>query len=97
MRIISRGTLRDFWTIHADTEQALRAWYHEADQATWSTPTAIKRTYPSADILPDNRVVFNIKGNHSRLIVKIHYNTSILFIRFIGTHAAYDKVDTTTI
>ena len=97
MRIISRGTLRDFWQIHADAEQALRAWFHEASEAKWSTPKAIKQAYPSADILPGNRIVFNIKGNHYRLIVKIHYNTGILFIRFVGTHAEYDKIDATII
>ena len=97
MRIISRGTLRDFWKTHADAEQPLRAWFHEARHSHWRTPAEIKQAFPSADILPDNRIVFNIKGNHYRLIVKIHYNTGILFIRFIGTHAAYDKIDATTI
>lgn len=97
MRIISRGTLRDFWATHADAEQALRAWFHEASVADWITPAAIKHAYPSADILPGNRIVFNIKGNNYRLIVKIHYNTGLIFIRFIGTHAEYDKIDATTI
>lgn len=97
MRIISRGTLRDFWATHADAEQALRAWFHEASDADSPTPKAIKQAYPSADILPDNRIVFNIKGNHYRLIVTIHYNTGIIFIRFVGTHAQYDKINATTI
>lgn len=97
MRIISRGTLRDFWLTHADAEQALRAWFQDVSNATWRSPSAIKKNYPAADILPDNRIVFNIKGNHYRLIVKIHYNTRICFIRFIGTHAAYDKIDASTI
>lgn len=97
MRIISRGTLRDFWATHADAEQSLRAWFHEANQAQWATPSAIKEAYPSADILPGNRIVFNLKGIHYRLIVKVHYNTGILHIRFIGTHAEYDKIDAITI
>ena len=97
MRIISRGTLRDFWEVHADAEQTLRSWFHEVTSTNWTTPADIKKDYPSADILPNNRVVFNIKGNHYRLIVKIHYNTSIVFIRFIGTHAEYDKIDATAI
>lgn len=63
----------------------------------WADPKEIKQRYPSADILPGNRVVFNIKGNTYRLIVKIHYNTGIAFIRFIGTHAEYDKIDATII
>jgi len=97
MRIISRGTLRDFWATHADAGQSLRAWFYEASDARWTTPAAIKQAYPSADILSDKRTVFNIKGNHYRLIVKIHYNTGIVFIRFIGTHAEYDKIDATRI
>ena len=97
MRIISRATLRDFWATHADAEQALRAWFHEASDAQWATPAAIKQAYPSADILPENRIVFNIRGNHYRLIVKIHYNTSIVYIRFVGTHAEYDKIDATRV
>ncbi len=97
MRIIAKKTLKDFWAAHADVEQVLRAWYHEAAHADWKAPQDIKRHYPSADILPGNRVVFNIKGNHYRLITKIHYNTGIVFIRFVGTHADYDRIDATTI
>lgn len=75
----------------------MRAWFHEACEARWASPAAIKGAFPSADILPDNRIVFNIKGNHYRLIVKIHFNAGIIFIRFIGTHAEYDKIDATRI
>jgi mRNA interferase HigB len=89
--------LRDFWTRHTESTQALQAWFHEVCEADWKTPADIKKEYPSADILPGNRVVFNIKGNHFRLIVKIHYNTGIVFVRFVGTHAEYDRVDATTI
>jgi mRNA interferase HigB len=63
----------------------------------WKTPQDIKSDYPSASILGDNRVVFNIKGNHYRLVVKINYAFSLVWIRFIGTHAAYDRIDATTI
>ena len=97
MRIIAKKTLKDFWEAHADSEQALRAWYHEAVNADWKDPKAIKAHYPSADILPGNRIVFNIKGNHYRLIVKIHYNSGIVFIRFVGTHAEYDRINATAI
>lgn len=97
MRIISKKTLRDFWSRHTGAEQALCAWFHEASNAEWKTPGDIKKFYPAADILPGNRVVFNIKGNQYRLIVKIHYNTGILYVRFVGTHAEYDKVDATRI
>lgn len=97
MRIIARKTLREFWENHADAEQALKSWYKEATELQWGKPSDIKVRYPFADILPGNRVVFNIKGKTYRLIVKIHYNTGIVFIRFMGTHAEYDKIDAVTI
>jgi len=97
MRIISKKSLRTFWTLHKETEQSLRAWFHEVQNADWKTPADLKSDFPSADILPGNRVVFNIKGNHYRLIAKLHYNTGLLFIRFVGTHSEYDRVDANTI
>jgi mRNA interferase HigB len=97
MRVIARRTLRDFYEKHAASKVPLEAWFHEAAQAGWRGPQDIKNRFPSADILPGNRVVFNIKGNAYRLIVKIHYNTGIVFIRFVGTHADYDKIDATHI
>jgi mRNA interferase HigB len=97
MRVIARKTLSDFYGSHAESKSALESWFHEVVSASWREPNDIKRRYPSADILQDNRVVFNIKGNTYRLIVKIHYNTGIVFIRFIGTHAEYDRIDATRI
>jgi mRNA interferase HigB len=93
VRVIAKRTLREFWEKHADSEQQLKAWYNEAEQAEWETPNEIKKDYPSASILEDNRVVFNIKGNHYRLIVRINYSYGVVWVRFIGTHAEYDKVD----
>ena len=69
----------------------------KAKAAHWERPQEILARYPTADILPGNRVVFNIRGNHYRLIVKIHYNTGIVYIRFVGTHAEYDRIDAETI
>lgn len=97
MRVIARGTLRNFYDIHADSKSPLEAWFHEVAAARWVGPQDIKNRFPSADILQGNRAIFNIKGNTYRLIVKIHYNTGIVFIRFIGTHAEYDRIDATTI
>lgn len=97
MRIIAVSTLREFWNKHTDAEQPLKSWYKEATDTRWHEPNDIKLRYPSADILSDNRVVFNIKGNTYRLIVKIHYNTGIVYIRFVGTHAEYDKINAETI
>ncbi|WP_276498679.1 type II toxin-antitoxin system HigB family toxin [Pontibacter litorisediminis] len=97
MRVIAKRTLRDFWEKHADSEQQLKAWYSEAEQAEWKSPNDIKKDYPSASILEDNRMVFNIKGNNYRLIVRINYKYGIVWIRFVGTHAEYDKIDATKI
>ncbi|HEY0791731.1 MAG TPA: type II toxin-antitoxin system HigB family toxin [Chthoniobacterales bacterium] len=97
MRVIARKTLRDFYEHHADGKTPLEAWFHETEAAGWQRPQKIKNRYLSADFLPGNRAVFNIKGNAYRLIVKMHYNTGIVFIRFVGTHAEYDKIDATTI
>lgn len=93
MRIIAKKTLRDFWEKHADCEQQLKSWFQEADEAKWESPNAIKVNYPSASILADNRVVFNIKGNKYRLIVKINYDYQMVWIRFVGTHAEYNKIN----
>jgi mRNA interferase HigB len=97
VRIISRKRLIEFWQIHPDAEQPLRAWYTETKKAKWRTPTDVKTLYRNASILPNNRVVFNIKGNVYRLVVVIEYRLEIVFIRFVGTHQEYDKIDATMI
>jgi mRNA interferase HigB len=97
MRVVARKTLREFWNNHSDSESALKAWFWEAQHSLWKSPADIKKKYPHASILPDNRVVFNIKGNTYRLVVKINYDYEQVFIRFLGTHAEYDKIDATTI
>ena len=97
MRIITRQKLIACWTKHPDVEDMLKVWEKETKHAHWQTPANIKARYRTADILPGNRVVFNIKGNHYRLVVKIHYNTGIVYIRFVGTHAEYDKINAETI
>ena len=97
MRVISIKKLREFWEQNRAAEPLLRAWHDEAEAAQWKTPQDILERYGSADILPGNRVVFNIKGNHYRLIVLIHYNTGVVYIRFVGTHAEYDRIDAETI
>jgi mRNA interferase HigB len=97
VRIIARRTLREFWTRHADAEQPLRAWYDDAKRARWTTPAVIKQTYANASIVGENRVVFNIRGNRYRLVVTINYAYGVCYIRFVGTHAAYDRIDVATI
>jgi mRNA interferase HigB len=97
MRIIARKTLRTFWERHPDAEQALKAWYQDTQHAAWLTPNDIRRVYATASIIANNRVVFNIRGNHYRLIVAINYAYQIVYIRFVGTHQEYDQIDATTI
>jgi len=93
LRIISKKILRDFWEKYEDCEQQLKSWFLESSKAKWKNPNEIKKIYPSASILNDNRVVFNIKGNNYRLIVKINYDYQMMWVRFIGTHAEYDRVN----
>jgi len=97
MRIISVSTLRKFWEKYPDAEQPLKTWVNDARQAEWKQPADIKATYRSASILKNRRVVFNIKGNSYRLIVSVAFNTGNIFIKFIGSHAEYDKVNAETV
>jgi mRNA interferase HigB len=97
MRIIARRTLREFWLQHADAEEPLLAWCRDASRAEWKSPRDIKDIYVNASILSGDRVVFNIKGNSYRLVVAVRYDTGIIFVRFIGTHREYDRIDATTI
>jgi mRNA interferase HigB len=97
VRVIARKTLKVFWSKHKDCEQQLKTWYDETVEAVWLAPKDIKVNYPSASFLVDNRVFFNIKGNNYRLIVKINYKYKMVWIRFVGTHAEYDKIDATKI
>ena len=97
MNIISKKSIKEFSLIHPDAEQSLKLWYSRAKKAKWKTPNDIKEVYPSASIIENNRVVFNIKGNHYRLVVAIKYDFETIYIRFIGTHAEYDEIDVSTI
>jgi mRNA interferase HigB len=93
MHVISRKQLREFAARHPDAESSLQAWFHEAKQAHWGTTADIKQQFGSASILKGNRVVFNICGNKYRLVAKINYHAEIVYIRFVGTHSNYDKID----
>lgn len=97
MRIIAKRTLKQFWLNHADCEEQLKAWYRETEKSKWENINQLKIDYPSASILKENRIVYNIKGNNYRLIVKFNFEHQLCWIRFIGTHAEYDKIDANTI
>jgi mRNA interferase HigB len=99
MRIIKRSTLQKFWanSQHADSEGPLKAWYLETQKAQWQNPAEVKKKYQNASVLKSGRVVFNIAGNKYRLVTKIHYNTRVVFVRFVGTHKEYDGIDADTV
>jgi mRNA interferase HigB len=97
VRVFSRGTLRDFWTENPQAEGPLSAWFKEVEKATWLCPADVRARYRSADFVGD-RIVFNVGGNKYRLIVAVKYDpVCCVFIRFIGTHAEYDKIDASTV
>ena len=95
MRVIAKRTLREHWQKpgRRDSEQSLKAWHAEAEAADWSLPTDVKKQFATASILKAGRVVFNIAGNKYRLVVKISYEFKVVYIRFIGTHREYDRID----
>ncbi|MDQ6967971.1 MAG: type II toxin-antitoxin system HigB family toxin [Mariprofundaceae bacterium] len=96
MRVIARSAIREFLnsnSSYADSKEALEAWYQHTLKADWSTPAELKEQFKSASILQDGRVVFNIVGNKYRLVVWINYAYRVVYIRFIGTHEEYDKID----
>jgi len=98
MRIIAKRTLREFWERRPDAEEPLLAWYREVEREDWDTPAKVKAKYRGASVVGDSRVVFNIvvfniKGNDYRLVVKINYPYRVVYVRFVGTHAEYDGID----
>lgn len=97
MRIISRRILREFWAKHPDAAVPLQTWFHDVERAAWNSPADIKAVYRNASFLANNRVVFNIKGNHYRLIVIVVYQHNLIYIRFVGTHKEYNQIDAVTI
>lgn len=93
MRIIAKATVRAFWERFPDAEEPLLAWYREAEKADWASPVEVKEQYRNASIVGHSRVVFNIKGNDYRLVVKINYGYRVVYVRFVGTHGEYDRID----
>ncbi len=97
MRIIALSTLQAYARRRPDSARALAAWYEVAHACVWKHAAEVKQTYRSASVINAERMVFNIAGNKHRLIVAVDFRRSILFIKFIGTHAEYDQVDAATI
>jgi mRNA interferase HigB len=97
MRIISRRILREFWEKHPDSATALQSWFHDVESVTWNGLADIKAVYQNASFVANNRVVFNVKGNHYRIVVVIIYQHGMVYICFVGTHAEYDRIDVNTV
>jgi mRNA interferase HigB len=97
MRILSKSTLRQFREHHRDAEHPLRAWLAEAKTDEWKEPRDIARRYANARVIGRNRAVFGIKGNAYRLVVSINYDKGLVYVRFVGTHSQYDRIDALTV
>lgn len=93
MRIIAKRTLRDFWQLHADAEGPLSAWHDQASREQWDSPARVQELHPTASIVGKDRVVFRLKGGAYRLVVSVFYPGGIVYVRFIGTHAEYDRIN----
>lgn len=92
-RIVAKKTIKLFWEKYPESKDYLTTWFETVKASTWENPAQIKEFYSTISILKNSRVVFNIKGNEFRLVAKINYEKQWLFIRFIGTHTQYYKID----
>ena len=97
MRVIAISTLREFWTKHPDSEQPLKEWYVKTCHAKWSSLADMRNDVNSVDYVGNQRYVFNIKGNHYRLVVAVKFTPALVYIRYVGTHDEYDRMDVSTI
>jgi mRNA interferase HigB len=103
VRVIARSTLKRFVESfkgskdHKSLKAALDAWFHEVQRAEWRNPSDLTKSYASASLVGGDRVVFNIKGNAYRMVVAVDYRRASLFIKWIGPHAEYDKIDVKSI
>ena len=97
MNVMSFKMLRDCYEKHADAEAALTAWYRVVKNAEWKDLNDLKKDYPSADLVADSRVIFNIKGNHYRIVARVIFQYKRVMVKFVGTHAEYDRIDAATV
>ena len=97
MQIFALSTLREFWVKHPDSLEPLNAWYAIVSRVRWVSPVDVKEACRNASFSGGNRVISNIKGNEYRLVVAMHYNRQIAYIRFVGTHRQYDQINAETV
>ena len=97
MKVVNRSLIEDYIKSHNDASGQLSAWLENVERLNCKTPLEIKSQIPNAGPIPDNRVIFDIKGNKYRMIVKINYSIGLVYVRWIGTHAEYNKINAETI
>jgi mRNA interferase HigB len=97
MRIIARNTLVQFWEKHPETKVPLARWYETVKAAAWKAPEEVQRAFPKAKVLNGERIRFEIAGGNYRLVVAFDFRRKAAFVKFIGTHAEYDKIDALTV
>ncbi|MCB5945386.1 type II toxin-antitoxin system HigB family toxin [Acidocella sp. KAb 2-4] len=97
MQIIAKRTLRLFWEKHPRAEAPLRAWFATVSAAQWKAPADVRAQFGSADFVADSRVIFDIAGNNFRLVAHVSYGFGRVLVKFVGTHAEYDKIDAGTV
>lgn len=97
MRVIAISTLRDYWTKHPDCELPLKEWYVKVCHSTWSSVTDMRNDFNSVDYVGNQRYVFNIKGNRYRLVAAVKFTPALVYIRFVGSHDEYERIDVSTI
>ena len=99
MRVIARRSLKAFWERagRRDAKGPLESWYEEALRSEWTSPHAVQLHYATASFVGRNRVVFNIGGNKYRLVVEMQYRAGIAWVKFVGTHAEYERIKVETV
>ncbi len=97
MRVIAISTLKEFWGKHPDSEQALKEWYIKTERAQWESFNDMRKDSNSVDYVKNQRYVFNIKGNNYRLVAAVKFTPKLVYIRFIGTHQEYERIEASCI
>ena len=93
MRIIAKSTIRDYWTVNKNAQQAWLSWYKVTYRAKCSNFNEVKQQFGTCKVIGNDRIVFKIKGNNYRLIVKISFENQLIWVRFIGTHSEYELIN----
>ncbi|WP_342087841.1 type II toxin-antitoxin system HigB family toxin [Dyadobacter sp. OTU695] len=97
MNVISFKKLKDFYELHPDSKAYLTSWFKKVRKTEWRDFNAVKADFRTADLIADNRIIFNIKGNHYRMITRISFEHKRIMIKWLGTHSEYDRIDAKTI